>query len=292
MINKKKTIIYLIILLFFMQFIINYGLFFYNKKYKINFNIKNFIEKTFSLENNIITYYERDVLNNDSSLKNIVVIHSPFESSFNSNYMLSNIFNIFNDSTNNFKIILIDLPAHGKSFKQNNYDYSFRNISSCILKLLENLNINDIYLICDKLSSNIGLNMISLNDKIFLNTILIDPVFNYNCYLENIKLSMKNKFLTLSSFIFLNLKNSELYLNNYVISYFNNKNSSNKHVKKMISESTPISIKDVSSKNINVFALVTNKKYFKSSYLKNLSNNFSVIFFLPHKNLVEQIIKK
>lgn len=275
-----------------MQFIINYGLFFYNKKYKINFNIENFIEKTFSLENNIITYYERDVLNNDSSLKNIVVIHSPFESSFNSNYMLSNIFNIFNDSTNNFKIILIDLPAHGKSFKQNNYDYSFRNISSCILKLLENLNINDIYLICDKLSSNIGLNMISLNDKIFSNTILIDPVFNYNCYLENIKLSMKNKFLTLSSFIFLNLKNSELYLNNYVISYFNNKNSSNKYVKKMISESTPISIKDVSSKNINVFALVTNKKYFKSSYLKNLSNNFSIIFFLPRKNLVEQIIKK
>ena len=75
MINKKKTIIYLIILLFFMQFIINYGLFFYNKKYKINFNIENFIEKTFSLENNIITYYERDVLNNDSSLNTVHLNH-------------------------------------------------------------------------------------------------------------------------------------------------------------------------------------------------------------------------
>lgn len=292
MINKKKTIIYLIILLFFMHFIINYGLFFYNKKYKINFNIENFIEKTFSLENNTITYYERNILNNDSPLKNIVVIHSPFESSFNSNYILSNIFNIFNDLSNNFKIILIDLPAHGKSFKQNNYDYSFRNISSCILKVLENLNINDIYLICDKLSSNIGLNMISLNDKIFSNTILIDPVFNYNSYLENIKLIMKNKFSTLISFVFLNFKNSEVHLNNYVISYFNNKNSSNKYVKKMILESTPISIKDISSKNINVFAFITNRKYFKSSYLKYLSNNFSIIFFLPHKELVEQIIKK
>lgn len=294
MINKKILFLHFIILLLFTQFIISYSLNFYNKKFKINFNIENFEEKFFNFENKNIAYYERKILNNNSNLENIIVfIHSPFESSLNSNYTLSNTFKLFNDSSNNYKIILIDLPAHGKSFKEDNYDYSFRNVSSYLLKLLEDLNLKNINLICDKFSSSIALNMISLNDKIFSNIILINPIFNYNANFENIKFLSKNKFSYINSFILLNLTKTkkDLYFKNYVTNFFNNKNSSNKYARKMIKESTPLSFKDVSPENINIFALITNRNYFKESYLKHLSNNFSTVFFLPEE-LIQKIIKR
>lgn len=292
MINKKNLFLYFIFLLLFTQFIISYSLNFYNKKFKINFNIENFEEKSFNFENKNLAYYERNILNNNSNLQNIIVfIHSPFESSLNSNYTLSNTFNLFKDSINNYKIILIDLPAHGNSFKEDNYDYSFRNVSFYLIKLLEGLNLKNINLICDKLSSSIALNMISLNDKIFSNIILINPIFNYNPNFENIKFLSKNKLSPINSFILLNSTKKDLYFKDYITNFFNNKNSSNKYVRKMIKESTPLSFKDVSPENINIFALVTNKKYFKASYLKHLSNNFSTVFFLPEE-LIQKIIKR
>lgn len=292
MINKKNTFISFIIVLFLIHFIISYSLNFYNKKFKVNFSIENFEEKTFTSNEKTITYYEKNILNNSSSqIKNIIFIHSPFESSINSYYTLSNTFNILNDKSNNFKIILIDLPAHGKSFKIDNYDYSFRNVSSNLVELLALLNLNNINLICDKFSSSIGLNMISLNDKLFSNLILINPIFYYNSLFENIKLSIKNEFLTLNNFLFLNLKNKQNYLKNYTCAYFNLKNSSNKYVRKMIKESTPLSLKDVYIKNINITALITNNFLFKSTYLKHLSNDFSSVFFLPNE-LIMEIFKR
>lgn len=292
MINKKFLFLYFIFLLVFTHFIINYSLNFYNKKFKLNFNIENFEEKSFNFENKNLAYYERNILNNNSNLQNIIVfIHSPFESSLNSNYTLSNTFNLFKDSINNYKIILIDLPAHGNSFKEDNYDYSFRNVSFYLIKLLEGLNLKNINLICDKFSSSIALNMISLNDKIFSNIILINPIFNYNPNFENIKFLSKNKLSHINSFILLNSTKKDLYFKDYITNFFNNKNSSNKYVRKMIKESTPLSFKDVSPENINIFVLVTNKKYFKASYLKHLSNNFSTVFFLPEE-LIQKIIKR
>lgn len=294
MINKKNLFLLFIILLFSIQFIISYSLNFYNKKFKINFNMEIFEEKFFNIENKSIAYYERNILNNTSGLENIIVfIHSPFESSLNSNYTLLNTFKILNDSSNNYKIILIDLPAHGNSFKEENYDYSFRNVSSYLLKLLEGLNLKNINLICDKFSSSIALNMISLNDKIFSNIILINPIFNYNANFENLKFLSKNKLSLINSFILLNLGKTkkDLYFKDYKINFFNNKTSSNKYSRKMIKESTPLSFKDISCENTNIFALITNKKYFKESYLKYLSNNFSTIFFLP-EDLIQKIIKR
>ncbi len=293
MINKKNIIIYSIILLFFIQIIINVYLLFYNKKFKITFTPKNYNEKTFNInENSFLTYYETTTLKDKNSIDDtIVFIHSPFESSLNSEKILKENFSIYEDNGKNFRVVLIDLPGHGKSFKQNGYDYSFRNVSSTILSLLESLNINNINLICDKYSSSIGLNMISLNDKIFSNTILLDPIFKYNSFIENSKLFLRNKILDKINFISLYLNNNNENLYNYVSSYFNNKNSSNKYVREMLKDSTPISTKDISS-NINIFALISTKKQFDSTYLGDLSNNFSTILFLPKSTTLEKIIKK
>lgn len=293
MINKKNIIICSIILLFFIQIIINVYLLFYNKKFKINFNLENYSEKTFNInENSFLTYYETNTLKDKDSIDDtLVFIHSPFESSLNSEKILKENFSIYESNGKNFRVILIDLPGHGKSFKENGYDYSFRNVSSTLLSLLENLNINNINLICDKYSSSIGLNMISLNDKIFSTTILLDPIFKYNPFIENSKLFFKNKLLDKIDFINLRLNNNKENLYNYISSYFNNKNSSNKYVREMIKLSTPISTKDISS-NINIFALVSTKKQFDSTYLGDLSNNFSTILFLPKSTTLEKIIKK
>ena len=291
--NKKNIIIFSIIILFSIQIIISYGLIFYNKKNKINFNINTYEEKFFTINNNSkLTYYEKDIINNDNiEKKTIVVLHAIFKSSFNSDLILSNYFNIYNDFINNFKIILIDLPAHGKSFKENNYDYSFRNTSSTLLKLLESININNIYLLCDGISSNIGLNMISLNDKIFSSIVLINPIFNLNTPIKNTVLQLKNKFMTLKNFAVFNHTKSKDSFKNYTMCYFNEKNSSNQYIKKMIQNSSIVTLKNFST-NINIYVLVTNKFYFTTSYLKNLSNNSSATFFLPNKDVLKEIIKK
>lgn len=291
MINKKNTLIYSIILLFFIHIIINCIYFLYNNKNNLSYNIANFDEKQFKINDKIITYYEKNIKNhsNNNISKNIVLIHGAFESSLNSYNLISESLNTLVNKPYNFNIFLIDLPGHGKSFKTNNFDYSFRNISSCINSLMENLNITDALLICNNFSSSIGLNMISLNDKIFSEILLIDPVFDYNSIWENFKLFSKNKLSLLPSFIILSLNNSSLNLNKYIISYFNNKNSSNKYASKMIKDSTPISTLDIKS-SIPIFALINNKKYFNSNYIKNLSNRFSSILFSPYTYSIENII--
>ncbi|BAK81856.1 alpha/beta fold hydrolase [Candidatus Arthromitus sp. SFB-rat-Yit] len=291
MVNKKNTLIYSIILLFFIHIIINCIYFLYNNKNNLSYNIPSFDEKQFKINNKTITYYEKNIKNHsDNNIsKNIVLIHGAFESSLNSYNLISEPLSTLISKPYNFNIFLIDLPGHGKSFKANNFDYSFRNISSYINSLMENLNITDALLICNNFSSSIGLNMISLNDKIFSEILLIDPVFDYNSMWENFKLFSKNKLSLLPSFIILNLNNSSLNLNKYITSYFNNKNSSNKYASKMIKDSTPISTLDIKS-NIPIFALINNKKYFNSSYIKNLSNRFSSILFSPYKYSIEDII--
>lgn len=283
---------YLLLSLLVIQIFISVFLWMYNKNFKIEFSIKGFKEEYLIVNNHKICFYEKEILNNSNqSLNNIVFIHSPFESSFNSNLTLENQFNISNDLNNNYKIILIDLPAHGNSFKDENYDYSFRNVSSDLINLINSLNLNEINLICDKFSSSIGLNMILLNDKIFSKLILIDPIFKYNSHFQNTKLPLKNNFLRVSNFLKLNFKKDSESLENYVASYFNNKHSSNKYSRKIISQSIPLSIKDISS-NINIFSLITNPYYFKSSYLKELSNNSSTTFFIPKNQNIQNILKK
>lgn len=292
MLNKKIIFIFSIILLLSLEPIIKYSLSFYNKKFEINFSIENFKENSILIEDNKpLTYYEMDILKNEyEEYKTILFLHNLFESSLNSKYHLINTLNFQNIQNENLKILLLDLPAHGKSFKQKEYDYSYRNISSSILKLLENLNLENIYLICDKLSSNIGLNMICLNDKIFSDLILIDPSYEYNPKFQNLILNVKNKLLPLKNLYtyFKNKDESSLY--DYKTSYFNNKQSSNKYVKRVLKESTPIEIP--LSKNINLSFVITNTKSFNSKYLSHLSNNFSEIFFNPKIDLINHIIKK
>ena len=292
--NKKNIIIFSIIILFSIQIIISYGLIFYNKKNKINFNLTTYEEKFFPISNKSkLTYYEKDIINNNNDIekKTLVFLHDVYKSSFNSDLILSNYFNMYDDAKNNFKIILIDLPAHGKSFKENGYDYSFRNTSSTLLKLLESINTKNIYLVCDGLSSNIGLNMISLNDKIFSSIVLINPTFNLNSPVKNTILQLKNKFITLKNFAVFNHTKSEDSFKNYTMYYFNEKNSSNQYIKKMIENSSIITLENFST-NINIYVLVTNKFNFNTSYLKNLSNNSSATFFLPNKDAFKEIIKK
>lgn len=290
MINKKNILIYSIILLFFMHIIINCMYIFYNSKNNLNYYINNFNEKQFKINNTYITYYEKNIINNYSNrTKNVILLHGPFESSLNSYNLINKSLETLTNLKCNFNIFLIDLPGHGKSFKINNFDYSFRNVSSYINYLLENLNITDTLLICSNFSSSIGLNMISLNDKIFSQIILIDPIFNYNPTWENSKLFIKNKLLLLSSFIILNINKSSLNLSNYTTLYFNNKNSSNKYASKMINESSPISTLDIRS-NIPIFAIINRKSYFNLTYIANLSNRFASIIFLPHIFPLEDII--
>lgn len=283
---------YLLLSILIIQMIISIFLWGYNKNFKIEFSINGFRKDSSIVNNHEFCFYEKEILNKENETSNnIVFIHSPFESSFNSNLTLKNEFNISKDLNNNYRIILIDLPAHGNSFKDDNYDYSFRNVSSDLINLINSLNLNEINLICDKFSSSIGLNMILLNDKIFSKIIFIDPIFKYNSYFQNTMLSLKNNFSRILNFLELNLKKDNESLENYVASYFNNKNSSNKYSRKMIKESTPLSIKDVSS-NIEIFSLITNPYYFKSSYLRELSNNSSTTLFIPKDQKVQDILKK
>ncbi len=253
--------------------------------------MNGFKENNLIVNNQKITYYDKEIINKENDIINtIVFIHSPFESSFNSNLKLNLNFDIYKDIDHNYKIVLIDMPAHGKSFKQKNYDYSFRNISSDLIKVIELLNLNNINLICDKISSSIGLNMISLNDKIFSKVIFIDPVFKYDPNLQILQLSLRNKMLTISDFLKMNIKKDNISYENYVTSYFNSKYSSNKYVKMMLKESIPVSIKDITS-NIKIFSLITNPYYFQSSYLRELSNNSSTTFFIPRNKPYKDKIK-
>lgn len=291
LINKKKLLMYLLLFILLFQILISAIFWIYNKNYNIEFSINGFTENDLIVNGHKITYYDKEIINNENEFMNtIVFIHSPFESSFNSNLKLEKNFDINKGTNSNYKIILIDIPAHGKSFKENNYDYSFRNISSDLIKLVESLNLHNINLICDKLSSSIGLNMISLNDKIFSKVIFIDPVFKYDSNLEILHLSLKNNLLTMLDFLKLNIKKDDISYKNYITSYFNNKNSSNKYVKMMLKESIPVSIKDISS-NIKIFSLITNPYYFKSNYLRELSNNTSKTFFLPINKINKNKIK-
>lgn len=294
MLNKKFIFIFSITLLLLLEPIIKYSLNFYNKNFEINFSIENFKENSIPIgDNKHLTYYEMNIFKNEEQpYKTIIFLHNIFESSLNSNYHLTNTFNIQNVQNYNIKIILIDLPAHGKSFRANDFDYSFRNIASSILKISENLNLENIYLICDKLSSSIGLNMICLNDKIFSNLILIDPSYRNNYNFQNIILNIRNKFLPLSNLCLYYKTKDNKHFENYIISYFNSKESSNKYVKRILKESTPISSENISPEGIKLSFIITNPKGFNSSYLNHLSNNFSSIFFMPKADLINHIIKK
>lgn len=290
LVNKKNILIYSIILLFFIHIIINCMYIFYNNKNNLDHYIANFNEKQFKINNIHITYYEKNIINAyTNKAKNIILLHGPFESSLDSYNLINESARTLTNQKYNFNIFLIDLPGHGKSSKINNFDYSFRNISSYINCLIENLNITDAVLICNNFSSSIGLNMISLNDKILSEIILINPIFDYNSTWENYRLFIKNKLSLFLSFIILNMNKSSLNLSKYITLYFNNKNSSNKYASKMIKESSPISTLDIKT-NVPIFAIINRGKYFNSTYIKNLSNRFLSIMFLPYIFSIEDII--
>lgn len=291
MIKNKKILIYSIILLIFIHIIINYVYTLYNKMNNIQFIINNFNEKIVKINGNNITFYKTSIINNpDFEKSNIVILHAPFKSSLNSYYLIENLTTNYQNQYNNFDVFLIDLPGHGKSFKLDDFDYSFRNTAYYINSLIEEINIDNVYLVCDGMSSNIGLNMISLNDKIFSNLLLINPIFKYNYLFEGIKNKVSNDLKLFPSFIKLNINKSIEDFDNYKYIYFNKKTSCNKYAFKMIKESFPISTLDINV-DIPIYSFINKRTYMDSKYITSLSNGFSRIIFSPSELNIKNIIK-
>lgn len=279
MVSKKNLLIYFIILLCCIRIIIVYSYTFYNKKHEINFSINEFKRESFTINGNEIVFYESLFKKNDSlDEKTIIILHDIFKSSYDSLEFIKS--NNLTECDHNLKIILIDLPAHGNSFKNNGIDYSYRNISFYINSLIENLDINHPYVICNHLSSNIGLNMISMNDSLIYKLILINPEFYYNPKYVNISNKLYNKMSTLIYFIRLLLYNDDKDLDSYIKCYFNYKKSSNKYAYKILKDSSQISTSDISS-NVPINILIDNKYEINPKYIRDLSSKFSSIVISP-----------
>lgn len=278
MISKKKLLIYFIILLCFIRIIISYSYIFYNKKYKINFSINGFEENSFEIDRTSIYFYEATFNREEyENPKTLIFLHDIFKSSHDSLHLIKE--NKL-DEYNNIRVILIDLPAHGKSSKKNNLDYSYRNISYYINSLVESLNITDPYLICNNLSSNIGINMISMNDNLIKKLVMINPNFNYNSRYVILSNKIYNGATTLISFVKLLYYNDKESLDNYIRCYFNYKKSSNKYISKILEDSQQTSPCDMSS-SIPIHIFINDKQYINPKSIKNLSENFSSITISP-----------
>ncbi len=279
MIKKIKLFLYLIILLIGIQIIINYTYVFYNNKHNINLSLENFNESSININDKTLTFYIGKIINNENfNYENLIVLHDLFKSSLNSLSTID-LMNL-NSNESNYNIILVDLPFHGKSFKEKNLDHSYRNIAYYLNSFIEKLNIENPKLVCDNLSSNIGINMVCMNDTLISKLILINPNFKYNKSFVNITNKLTNKLNTLKYFLGVTLLKKQEYINMYKNFYINDKLSSSNHVTKILKESNPIKINEV-PKNIKTDVLINKYNNLNSMYTKDLFSDFNTIIFSP-----------
>jgi pimeloyl-ACP methyl ester carboxylesterase len=91
-----------------------------------------------------------------------------------------------------YRVIALDLPPFGKSGKSGNFTYSYANLASLVIGLLEMLSIRDIILIGHSMGGQISLNIIKQRPNMVRKVVLLCS----SGYLERSKLS-----LVLSSYL-------------------------------------------------------------------------------------------
>jgi pimeloyl-ACP methyl ester carboxylesterase len=95
-------------------------------------------------------YYEAN--NQSPSKQTIILLHGFLSSSFSFRKLAPLL-------AEDFNIISIDLPPFGKSGKSKKYRYSYRNMAETVLKLLDQLECTNIYVLGHSMGGQIALNM-------------------------------------------------------------------------------------------------------------------------------------
>nr|WP_144928705.1 alpha/beta hydrolase [Paenibacillus bovis] len=101
--------------------------------------------------NNIDIYYEEYASAN--SKETIVLLHGFLSSSFSFRKLGQLL-------SNQFHVISVDLPPFGKSGKSTKFHYSYKNIATTVLQLLQQLKIYEYHLVGHSMGGQIVLNMI------------------------------------------------------------------------------------------------------------------------------------
>ncbi|MBM7586259.1 pimeloyl-ACP methyl ester carboxylesterase [Bacillus pakistanensis] len=72
-----------------------------------------------------------------------------------------------------FNVISIDLPPFGNSEKSNKFIYSYENLGKTVIKLLDQLNLQDIYLAGHSMGGQIALNIMKMKPDLVQKGILL-----------------------------------------------------------------------------------------------------------------------
>jgi pimeloyl-ACP methyl ester carboxylesterase len=113
--------------------------------------------------NNIQVYYE---FYPKQSAPTIVLLHGFLSSTFTFRHLIPLL-------SQDYQVLSVDIPPFGKSEKSNRFKYSYKNIASTIIQLIEHLGLKDLILIGHSMGGQIVLNILHFMPKIAKKAILI-----------------------------------------------------------------------------------------------------------------------
>jgi pimeloyl-ACP methyl ester carboxylesterase len=114
--------------------------------------------------NGIDIYYER--YPNTHSNETIVLLHGFLSSTFSYRRLIPFL-------NQDYQVISVDLPPFGKSGKSHRFTYSYKNLASTVIALMEELNIENPIFIGHSMGGQIVLNILNLQPDIDQKAVLL-----------------------------------------------------------------------------------------------------------------------